>query len=76
MESSSIGKLFILAGTILVIVGLFFVYADKLPFLNMLGRLPGDIHIERPGFSIHFPLATSILLSLALSFFFWFFSRR
>lgn len=76
MESSSIGKLLIGAGTILVIVGVFFVYADKIPFLNILGRLPGDIHIEKPGFSFHFPLATSILLSLVLSFILWLVSRR
>ncbi len=76
MESSSIGKLLIGVGTILVIVGVFFVYADKIPFLNILGRLPGDIHIEKPGFSFHFPLATSILLSLVLSFIIWLVSRR
>jgi hypothetical protein len=76
MEFSSIGKLLILAGTILVIVGVFFVSADKFPFLNMLGRLPGDVHIERPGFSFHFPLATCILLSLVLSFIVWLVSRR
>jgi hypothetical protein len=76
MEPSSIGKLLIGAGAILVIVGVFFVYAEKIPFLNILGRLPGDIHIEKPGFSFHFPLATSILLSLVLSFFLWLFSRR
>ncbi|MBK9040568.1 MAG: DUF2905 domain-containing protein [Bdellovibrionales bacterium] len=69
------GKLLIGAGTILVIVGVFFVYADKIPFLNILGRLPGDIHIEKPGFSFHFPLATSILLSLVLSFIVWLVSR-
>jgi hypothetical protein len=76
METSSIGKLLILAGTILVIVGIFIVSADKFPFLNMFGRLPGDVHIERPGFSFHFPLATCILLSLVLSFIVWLVSRR
>jgi hypothetical protein len=65
-----------MVGTILLIIGIFIVSADKFPFLNMLGRLPGDIHIERPGFSFHFPLATSILLSLLLSFIFWLVSKR
>lgn len=32
-----------------------------------LGRLPGDVSIERPGFSLHFPIATSLLVSVVLS---------
>jgi hypothetical protein len=36
-----------------------------------LGRLPGDIQIQRPGFSFSFPLTTSLLLSAILSLVFW-----
>ncbi|MFN6357160.1 MAG: DUF2905 domain-containing protein [Cyanobacteriota bacterium] len=36
-----------------------------------LGRLPGDISIQRPGFSFFFPLTTSLLLSAVLSLVFW-----
>jgi hypothetical protein len=41
-----------------------------------LGRLPGDIHIERDGFRLHFPLTTSVIVSLALSFLLWLLFRH
>lgn len=40
-----------------------------------LGRLPGDIHIQREGFDFYFPLTTSIVVSLVLSLLFWIFRR-
>jgi hypothetical protein len=47
------------------------------PFLSKLGvgRLPGDIVIERENFTFHFPLMTSILISILLSLVFWFLNR-
>ncbi|MCX7996830.1 MAG: DUF2905 domain-containing protein [Patescibacteria group bacterium] len=66
------GKLIILAGTVLVIVGLMIQFGPQIPFL---GKLPGDIRIEREGFSFYFPLTTSILLSFLLSVILWFFRR-
>lgn len=57
-------KLVILAGVLLVVVGLIMLGMEKIPWL---GRLPGDIHVERPGFSFHFPIVTSIILSIVLS---------
>jgi hypothetical protein len=47
------------------------------PFLTRLGlgRLPGDIVVERPNFRFYFPLVTSILLSVFLSLLFWLFRR-
>lgn len=47
-----------------MIAGLVIQYLDKLPFL---GRLPGDIVIERQNFKFYFPIATSLLISLLLS---------
>ena len=41
-----------------------------------LGRLPGDIRVERPGFTLYFPLASCLLLSLFLTLVFWLFMRR
>jgi membrane protein implicated in regulation of membrane protease activity len=41
-----------------------------------LGRLPGDIRVERPGFTLYFPLASCLLLSLFLTLVFWLFRRR
>lgn len=65
MDLSSIGKILILAGLAVVAVGagLWVMGRTGLP----LGRLPGDIRIEREGFSFYFPIATSIVLSLALT---------
>jgi hypothetical protein len=48
--------------------------SGKLP--SWLGRLPGDIVIERKHFSLYFPLATSVILSVVLSLLFWLFTRR
>lgn len=40
-----------------------------------LGRLPGDIHVQREGFSFSFPLTTSIIISLVVSLLIWLFRR-
>ncbi len=59
------GKLIALMGALLLVVGLFMMFFEKLPF--GLGKLPGDIVIKRDNFTFYFPLATSILLSLILT---------
>ena len=63
---------------ILVVLGLALVAAGLLwPLLLKLGlgRLPGDIMIERDGFRLYVPIATSLLVSVALSLLFWLFRR-
>ncbi len=63
---------------ILVVLGLALVAAGLLwPLLLKLGlgRLPGDIMIEREGFRLYIPIATSLLISVALSLLFWLFRR-
>jgi hypothetical protein len=64
-------KILIIAGVILIIFGL--AISGK---LGPLGRLPGDISISRPGFNFYFPLATSIIVSIAFSLIFWLFFRK
>jgi hypothetical protein len=65
----NIGKLIFGIGVILVVVGLaFWLFADK---LGWVGNLPGDIKIERPGFSLYFPIATMLLVSFGLSLVMW-----
>jgi hypothetical protein len=60
-----LGKLIVGLGLVLVVVGLaFWLLGDK---LGWLGNLPGDIRVERPGFSFYMPCATMIILSLVLS---------
>lgn len=60
----SLGKTLILFGVIIAVVGLFLTFAPKIPFL---GRLPGDIYVERKGMVFYFPIVTSIIISLILT---------
>jgi membrane protein implicated in regulation of membrane protease activity len=70
---SDIGKLLIVFGLLIAGAGLVLVLVGRIPWV---GRLPGDIHIQRGNWTFYFPLATSLLLSVALTLIFWLFSRR
>lgn len=61
----------IFVGLILLGLGLLWPLIGRLG----LGRLPGDVVIQRPGFSFHFPVTTSLVLSLVLSLLFWLFRK-
>lgn len=61
------GKLLIIFGLVMVALGVLLLSAEKIPFV---GRLPGDIHIQKKGWEFHFPLTTSILISIVLSIIF------
>ena len=61
----------ILIGLVILAVGLAWPLIGKLP----LGRLPGDIVIDRPGFKFFFPLTTGILVSIVLSLIAWLFRK-
>jgi hypothetical protein len=67
----SIGRALILLGAALVVLGVILSFAPSLP----LGRLPGDLRIERPGFRFYLPITSSLLVSAVLSLAFWLFSR-
>ncbi len=69
----SLAKLLIVFGLILAVVGGLILFVGKVPFI---GRLPGDIYIQRTNFSFYFPLTTSILLSILLTILFSLFRRR
>jgi hypothetical protein len=58
------GKILIIAGTLMVIAGLILQFAPKFP---LPGKLPGDIIINRENFRIYFPITTSILISLLIT---------
>ncbi|MBI4154048.1 DUF2905 domain-containing protein [Candidatus Woesearchaeota archaeon] len=59
-----IAKMMILAGSALLLVGLFWDFGTG---VLHLGKLPGDIAIKKPGFAFYFPLTTSLLVSLVLT---------
>ena len=66
------GKLLIVAGVVIVAIGLLVTFADRIP---LIGRLPGDIQIRRKGLVIWVPLASSLLLSLLLTLALWLLNR-
>ncbi len=61
-----VGRLLIISGLILIIIGLFFLFFEKIPSGN-IGKLPGDIFIKRDNFVIYIPIVTSIVLSIVLT---------
>jgi hypothetical protein len=71
-ESQQVGKLLIFAGLFIVILGVLFLFGDKIPFL---GKLPGDIYIKKKNFTFYFPIVTSLLLSLIISLIIYFFRK-
>jgi hypothetical protein len=70
---NDLGRVLIVAGVVIAIVGVVLLFVGRVPWL---GRLPGDIHVERGNWSFHFPLATSLLLSVLLTVVFYLIGRR
>lgn len=68
-----ISRALIIFGVILIGIGLLLAFFSKIPFL---GKLPGDLYIQKKNFSFYFPVTTSILISIILSFIFYLWSRR
>jgi hypothetical protein len=64
-------RLFIAIGILFVLVGLAWPWLSKLP----LGRLPGDIVVDRPGMKFFFPITTMIIVSIVVSLLLWLFRR-
>jgi Protein of unknown function (DUF2905) len=70
----AVGRVLVAVGALVALVGVLLVLADRFPGLR-LGRLPGDVAIERQNFRFYFPLGTSILLSIVLTLVLWLFRR-
>jgi membrane protein implicated in regulation of membrane protease activity len=68
-----IGKLLIIVGGFILVVGLFLSLGLRIPFL---GKLPGDISIDRGNVHFYFPVVTSLLLSLVVTLLLSVFFRR
>lgn len=65
-----VGKLLLFMGLAIAAVGALLLLAGRFPGLR-IGRLPGDISIERENFRFYLPLGTSILISVVLSLALW-----
>lgn len=73
MNLGLLGRALFFLGGALVILGVILVLFNKIPFA---GKLPGDILIQRKNFTVYFPLATCLLLSLIISVIFYFWGKR
>ena len=72
MNWIEMGRFLIVAGTVIVVIGLVFMISDKLP----LGRLPGDLQLGSGRFKVYIPIVTSVLLSIVVTVVVNFFSRK
>lgn len=59
-----LGKMLMIMGVVLLILGVSFYFFDKVPFL---GKLPGDIVVRKKDFVFYFPIVTSIIISVVLT---------
>jgi len=70
--SGPLGKMFILLGVFIILVGVLLLVGEKIPWI---GRLPGDILIKKEKFTFYFPITTSILISIILTLLFTLFRK-
>jgi len=70
---NDVGKILIAFGLLIALTGVVLVLVGRVPFI---GRLPGDIHVQRGNWTFYFPLATSLLLSVVLTLVFYLLGRR
>ncbi len=70
---ANFGKLFIFIGLLLIVIGIVFIVGNKIPFI---GKLPGDIAIEKKNFNFYFPITTCIIISIILSLIFWLLGKK
>jgi len=73
MDVGALGKVVLYCGLCLIGVGVLLLVCSKVPFF---GRLPGDFLVQKKHFTFYFPLATSVLVSAAVSLLLWIFFRR
>ena len=70
---SDLGRVLILLGLVITLAGVVLVFAGRVPGL---GRLPGDVQVQRGNWTFYFPLGTSLVLSLLLTLILWLIGRR
>ena len=68
-----LGRSILVLGLVIAVVGAGLMLLPRMPWL---GHLPGDVHIERPGFSVHFPLVTCLVVSAVATIILNLFFRR
>lgn len=71
--TNDLGKMLVVFGMLIALVGVALMLVGRVPWL---GRLPGDIHVQRGHFTFYFPLTTSLLISVALTLLLYLIGRR
>jgi DUF2905 family protein len=70
---ADLGRMLIVLGVVVAVVGVVLVLFGRVPWI---GRLPGDIHVQRGNWTFYVPLGTSILVSILLTLVLWLIGRR
>ncbi len=70
---NDVGRMLVVLGVLLALAGVVLLLVGRVPWI---GRLPGDIHVQRGDWTFYFPLATSLLLSAVLTLVLWVLGRR
>ena len=71
IDKKNMQRILIILGVIILIVGFLWPWIIKLP----IGKLPGDIIIDKPNFKVYIPITTMIIISLLLTLIFWLFKK-
>ncbi len=71
----SLGRMLLVLGALVALVGLLLILSERFPGLR-IGRLPGDIAVERDRWRFYFPLGTSLVLSVLVTLLLWLLGRR
>ncbi len=72
VQFHTLGKILIITGAVLVVAGIVVIFGNKIPFI---GRLPGDIIIQRKNFTFYFPITTLIILNVIILLIMYVFKR-
>jgi hypothetical protein len=75
MPLGALGRTLLVVGGLLALLGLVLLVAERFPGLRV-GRLPGDLAVERERWRFYFPLGTSIVVSIVLTLLLWLLGRR
>lgn len=67
MDLHNIGRVLLIAGIVIAVLGGLLMLLGRLPLFGSFGSLPGDIRIQRDGFSCFVPIVSMILLSIVLT---------
>ena len=72
---AEIGRTLIIVGVLVAVVGVLLAFGPRLPGTSWIGRLPGDIYLDRPNLKVFLPLGTGLLVSVLLTVLLYLFRR-